>query len=155
MKLYAKLVVNTTKIKVEASPFLTCFPYRRSPSAYFEGTHGVRFAWGNTRHSHRYGHFSIYATALCAPASHPNGAVACTVRQARRSLFSPPCGSCSVCESVYFVLIKKTRHRSLAFLIKTAYRRRLRKCPLRRRIRRLRRVCRRHSAVGFVRLRLN
>ena len=25
-----------------------CFPYRRSPSAYFEGTHGVRFAWGNT-----------------------------------------------------------------------------------------------------------
>ena len=23
-------------------------PYRRSPSAYFEGTHGVRFAWGNT-----------------------------------------------------------------------------------------------------------
>ena len=23
-------------------------PYRRSPSAYFEGTHGVRSAWGNT-----------------------------------------------------------------------------------------------------------
>ena len=23
-------------------------PYRRSPSAYFEGIHGVRFAWGNT-----------------------------------------------------------------------------------------------------------
>ena len=23
-------------------------PYRRSPSAFFEGTHGVRFAWGNT-----------------------------------------------------------------------------------------------------------
>ena len=34
-------------------PFLTCFPYRRSPSAYFEGTHGVRFAWGNTQHSHK------------------------------------------------------------------------------------------------------
>ena len=39
--------LNTT------SPFLTCFPYRRSPSAYFEGTHGVRFAWDNTRCSHR------------------------------------------------------------------------------------------------------
>ena len=37
----------------ELSPFLTCFPYRRSPSAYFEGTHGVRSAWGNTRLSHR------------------------------------------------------------------------------------------------------
>ncbi len=32
----------------ELSPFLTCFPYRRSPSVYFEGTHGVRSAWGNT-----------------------------------------------------------------------------------------------------------
>ena len=30
-----------------------CFPYRRSPSAYFEGTHGVRFAWGNIRCSHK------------------------------------------------------------------------------------------------------
>ena len=48
------------------------------PLHKFEGTHSVRFAWGNTQHSHRYGHFSHYATALCAPASHPNGAVACT-----------------------------------------------------------------------------
>ena len=75
MKVYAKLKVNTTKIKVEASLssrvwtsafakqsasfalatthsqdvlFNASRPYRRSPSAYFEGTHGVRFAWGNT-----------------------------------------------------------------------------------------------------------
>ena len=34
--------------KLKSPPFLTCFPARRSPSAYFEGTHGVRFAWGNT-----------------------------------------------------------------------------------------------------------
>ena len=33
---------------MKASPFLTCFPYRLSPSAFFEGTHDVRFAWGNT-----------------------------------------------------------------------------------------------------------
>ena len=33
---------------IKFSPFLMCFPHRRSPSAFFEGTHGVRFAWGNT-----------------------------------------------------------------------------------------------------------
>mgnify|MGYP004608845543 CR=1 FL=1 len=27
MKLYAKLIVNTTKIKVKASPFLTCLDF--------------------------------------------------------------------------------------------------------------------------------
>ena len=29
------------------SPFLTCFPYHRSPSAYLEGTHGDRVAGDN------------------------------------------------------------------------------------------------------------
>ena len=48
--------------KNKTSPFLTCFPYRRSPSAFFEGTHGVRSAWGNTRLSHRKVSFSTYAT---------------------------------------------------------------------------------------------
>ena len=43
-------------------PFLTCFPYRRSPSAFFEGTHDVRSAWGNTRCSHKKVSFSCYAT---------------------------------------------------------------------------------------------
>ena len=32
------------------------------PSAYFEGIHGVRFAWGNTRLSHRKVSFTHYAT---------------------------------------------------------------------------------------------
>ena len=39
--------------KNNTSPFLRCFPHRRSPSAYFEGTHDVRSAWGNTQHSHK------------------------------------------------------------------------------------------------------
>ena len=30
------------------SPFLTCFPYHRSPSACLEGTHGDRVAGGTT-----------------------------------------------------------------------------------------------------------
>ena len=36
------------KTQIKISPFLTCFPYRRSPSAYFEGTHGDRVAGDNT-----------------------------------------------------------------------------------------------------------
>ncbi len=79
-----------TFVTIKTSPFLTCLdfgvcapqsasfalatthspnvllnasrPYRRSPSAYFEGIHGVRFAWGNTRLSHRKVSFTHYAT---------------------------------------------------------------------------------------------
>ncbi len=44
------------------SPFLTCFPYHRSPSACLEGTHGDRVAGDNTQHSHRLLSFSFYVT---------------------------------------------------------------------------------------------
>ena len=87
----------------KTSPFLTCFPYRRSPSAYFEGTHGVRSAWGNTRRSHKKVSSPCYITRSRAKKIHTRP-FTCTYRQARRSLRSPPCGSNSVCEitdSVY------------------------------------------------------
>ena len=50
-------------------------------------------AGDNTRSRHNQRHFSYYATSLCAPATQQHGAVACTLRQVRRSIRSPPCGS--------------------------------------------------------------
>ena len=41
-------VFLSSKTQIKISPFLRCFPYRRSPSAYFEGTHGDRVAGDNT-----------------------------------------------------------------------------------------------------------
>ena len=79
------------------------FPITVPPLRDLEGTHGDRVAGDNTQHSHKWVSSTCYATALCAPASQQHGAVACTVRQARRSLGSPPCGSCSVFEVAYFV----------------------------------------------------
>ena len=35
------------RILIAISPFLTCFPYHRSPSACLEGTHGDRVAGDN------------------------------------------------------------------------------------------------------------
>ena len=96
-------------------------PYRRSPSAYFEGTHGVRFAWGNTDA------IDFVAIASSLQATNGRRAVGNTnrlkavplrfVRQAvangRRSRLycssssafasSPPCGSRSVCEVAHSV----------------------------------------------------
>ena len=69
-----------------------------------KGTHGDRVAGDNTRSRHNLRHFSYCATSLCAPATQQHGAVACTLRQVRRSIRSPPCGSNSVFEvaqSVY------------------------------------------------------
>ena len=60
-------------------------PYRRSPSAYFEGTHGVRFAWGNTRCSHKKVSSPCYITRSRAKKIHTRP-FTCTIRQARRSL---------------------------------------------------------------------
>ena len=82
-------------ISNKTSPFLTCFPYRRSPSAYFEGIHGVRFAWGNTQHSHRNVSFSCYITRSRAKIIHTRP-FTCTIRQVRRSLSRRRCGSRSV-----------------------------------------------------------
>ena len=75
-------------------------PYHRSP---LQGTHGDRVAGDNTRSRHNLRHFSYCATSLCAPATQQHGAVACTLRQVRRSIRSPPCGSCSVFEVTHSV----------------------------------------------------
>ncbi len=74
------------------SPFLTCFPYHRSPSACLEGTHGDRVAGDNTQHSHRLLSFSFYVTRSRTKRIQTRP-LTCTIRQARRSLGSPPCGS--------------------------------------------------------------
>ena len=47
------------------SPFLTCFPYHRSPSACLEGTHGDRVAGDNTNAID----FVTIASSLCATSS--------------------------------------------------------------------------------------
>ena len=62
-------------------------PYHRSP---LQGTHGDRVAGDNTRSRHNLRQFSHCATSLCAPATQQHGAVACTLRQVRRSMRSPP-----------------------------------------------------------------
>ena len=79
-------------------------PYHRSP---LQGTHGDRAAGDNStrltqsvtiaipslrslRSRHNQRHFSYCATSLCAPATQQHGAVACTFRQVRRSICSPP-----------------------------------------------------------------
>ena len=89
-------------------------PYRRSPSAYFEGTHGVRSAWGNTDA------IDFVAIASSLQATNGRRAVGNTNRLKAVSLvhgrknphspahlyypsssalaFSPPCGSRSVFE---------------------------------------------------------
>ena len=68
-----------------------------------KGTHGDRVAGDNTRSRHNQRHFSHCATSLCAPAPQQHGAVACTLRQVRRSIRSPPCGSKSVFEVTHSV----------------------------------------------------
>ena len=91
------------------SPFLTCFPYHRSPSACLEGTHGDRVAGDNTQHSHRLLSFSFYVTRSRTKRIQTRP-LTCTLRQARRSLFSPPCGSCFIFEvahSVYKCALKE------------------------------------------------
>ncbi len=98
-----------------------CFPHRRSPSAYFEGTHDVRSAWGNTD--------AIDCVAIASSLRATNGrrAIGNTnrlkavslrfvrqlrtqtaqslvlFRQARRPLRSPPCGSNFVFEITHSV----------------------------------------------------
>ena len=67
------------------SPFLTCFPYHRSPSACLEGTHGDRVAGDNTQHSHRLLSFSFYVTRSRTKRIQTRP-LTCTNRQARRSL---------------------------------------------------------------------
>ena len=47
------------------SPFLTCFPYHRSPSACLEGTHGDRVAGDNANAID----FVTIASSLCATSS--------------------------------------------------------------------------------------
>ena len=84
------------------SPFLTCFPYHRSPSACLEGTHGDRVAGDNTQRSHRLLSFFFYVTRSRTKRIQTRP-LTCTIRQARRSLFSPPCGSCSVFEVAHSV----------------------------------------------------
>ena len=64
-----------------------------SPFPPCKGTHGDRVAGDNTRSRHNLRQFSHCATSLCAPATQQHGAVACTLRQVRRSIRSPPCGS--------------------------------------------------------------
>ena len=84
------------------SPFLTCFPYHRSPSACLEGTHGDRVAGDNTQHSHRLLSFSFYATRSRTKRIQTRP-LTCTFRQARRSLSRRRCGSCSVFEVAHTV----------------------------------------------------
>ena len=99
---YAKMFAkNNPKIKI--TPFLTCFPYRRSPSAYFEGTHGDRAAGDNTRCSHRKGHFTYYATSTAWRLRNKMPRILVLIIELRRSLFSPSCGSCFVFEVAYSV----------------------------------------------------
>ena len=74
------------------SPFLTCFPYHRSPSACLEGTHGDRVAGDNTQHSHRLLSFSSYVTRSRTKRIQTRP-LTCTIRQARRSLSRRRCGS--------------------------------------------------------------
>ena len=93
-------MVGGGKLRMQLSPFLRCFPYHRSP---LQGTHGDRVAGDNTRSRHNLRHFSYCATSLCAPATQQQGAVACTLRQVRRSIRSPPCGSKSVFEVTHSV----------------------------------------------------
>ena len=50
---------------IAISPFLTCFPYHRSPSVCLEGTHGVRSAWGHANAID----FVTIASSLCATSS--------------------------------------------------------------------------------------
>ena len=59
------------------SPFLTCFPYHRSPSACLEGTHGDRIAGDNANAID----FVTIASSLCATSS--------TRIDGYRSLFMP------------------------------------------------------------------
>ena len=71
-----------------------CFTRRAHiPVPPCKGTHGDRVAGDNTRSRHNLRQFSHCATSLCAPATQQHGAVACTLRQVRRSIRSPPCGS--------------------------------------------------------------
>ena len=105
--------------KLKIPPFLTCFPHRRSPSAYFEGTHGVRFAWGNTDAID----FVAIASSLQAtnggrvvgntnrlkavPLVHgrknPHSPVHLYYPSSSALASSPPCGSRSVFESTHSV----------------------------------------------------
>ena len=77
--------VETFRILNAISPFLTCFPYHRSPSACLEGTHGDRVAGDNTQHSHRLLSFSFYVTRSRTKRIQTRP-LTCTIRQARRSL---------------------------------------------------------------------
>ena len=92
-------------------------PYHRSPSACLEGTHGDRVAGDNANAID----FVTIASSLCATSStridcyrslfmslvrgrkNQTRPLTCTLRQARRSLFSPHCGSCSVFEVAHTV----------------------------------------------------
>ena len=78
------------------------FPITIPPLRDLEGTHGDRVAGDNTQHSHRLLSFSSYATRLRTKRIQTRP-LTCTFRQARRSLFSPPCGSCSVFEVAHTV----------------------------------------------------
>ena len=48
--------------KIKLPPSSRVSPTAVPPLHKFEGTHGVRFAWGNTRLSHKKVSFSTYAT---------------------------------------------------------------------------------------------
>ena len=78
------------------------FPITVPPLRDLEGTHGDRVAGDNTQHSHRLLSFSFYVTRSRTKRIQTRP-LACTVRQARRSLGSPPCGSCSVFEVAHTI----------------------------------------------------
>ena len=65
------------------------FPITVPPLRDLEGTHGDRVAGDNTQHSHRLISFSFYVTRSRTKRIQTRP-LTCTIRQARRSLFSPP-----------------------------------------------------------------
>ena len=71
------------------------FPLNREPTA--SAPRG-----DNTQHSHRLLSFSFYVTRSRTKRIQTRP-LTCTIHQARRSLFSPPCGSCSVFEVAHTV----------------------------------------------------
>ena len=70
--------------------------------AVLEGTHGTAPRGDTLGTRIKRDNSLIIPRALCA-ATQQNGAVACTIRQPRRSICSPPCGSCYVFEVAHTV----------------------------------------------------
>ena len=93
-----------------------------APSAYFEGTHGVRFAWGNTdaidfvaiasslratNGGRAFGNTNrLKAVSLVRGRKNPHSPAHLYLLSSSALAFSPPCGSCSVCEISTFSQIK-------------------------------------------------